>query len=105
MSTSAFDPTLDPTTWHEDPAASAARDRLQPTSPHTEKRRLYPFSCRLPWKSGVYPTIPKGHVFMYARTKQAPALYPIEVLHWDTGGLRQAIVWATGEVEMLTAQD
>ena len=95
----------DSTTWIECSADEHERMYLRPESPHSDKRRLFPLSCRLSRPSVIYNGIAKDHLFMYARTKLIPASFPIEVLHWTAAGHRQYITFRPGEVELLTPQD
>lgn len=91
--------------WREHPGDEQQRMRLIPTSPHAEKRALFPLSARLVKPSMIYDNLPEGHVFMYARTKLTPAAFPIEVLHWTEQGYRKYHCFRPDEVEILPPQD
>lgn len=90
----------DPLQWKEDYEADQQRWRIRADTSDTFKRQLYPFSVRLLADSRMYG-VKKDTVFAFARTKMAPAMFPIEVLHFNMHGGREYYCFGPSEAEIL----
>lgn len=71
--------TMNRAEWKEDPVDERMRDTLTPSSAPSLMRRLYPLTGKLKFYCRVHQ-LPSGTILEYVRTKQTPAMYPIEAL-------------------------
>lgn len=92
---------FDTSKWMEDSNDESLRWRVTSLAPASLKRRLFPLSCRILASSRLYQGCPEGRVLEYARTKMIPSAFPVEVLTFDGRGMRTAMVFAPGEVELM----